>query len=152
MEDRGFTEVDLREMVERAVGFRPDVVDGRFVIEGLVSRQKMGSGCRARRNGASSRCRHGVRCRAMKQRYLEVTFRKGKPLAAYLYLPRARGARVARTVDEGRGIHVELDDTGAPMGVEITAPGAVTVAELNAILMKHGVAALADEEWAHLAA
>ena len=33
MEDRGFTEVDLREMLERAVGFRPDVVDGRFVVE-----------------------------------------------------------------------------------------------------------------------
>jgi hypothetical protein len=24
----------------------------------------------------------------MKERYLEVTFRKGKPLAAYVYLPR----------------------------------------------------------------
>jgi hypothetical protein len=33
MEDRGFTEVDLRSMLERATGFRPDVVDGRFVVE-----------------------------------------------------------------------------------------------------------------------
>lgn len=33
MEDRGFTEVDLREMLEHAAAFRPDVVDGRFVIE-----------------------------------------------------------------------------------------------------------------------
>jgi len=88
----------------------------------------------------------------MKQHYLEVTFRKGKPFAAYLYLPRARGARVARTVDEGRGIHVDLDGGGAPMGIEITAPGAVAVAELNAILVKHGLAALDDEEWAPLAA
>lgn len=29
----------------------------------------------------------------MKQRYLEVTFRKGKPLTAYLYLPRPTGTR-----------------------------------------------------------
>ncbi len=29
MEDRGFTEVDLREMLERASGFRRDVMDGR---------------------------------------------------------------------------------------------------------------------------
>jgi hypothetical protein len=28
-----FTEVDLRLMLERATGFRPDVVDDRFVVE-----------------------------------------------------------------------------------------------------------------------
>lgn len=33
MEDRGFTEVDLRDMLERAAAFRPDVVEGRFVLE-----------------------------------------------------------------------------------------------------------------------
>ncbi len=33
MEDRGFTEVDLRQMLEQATGFRPDVIDGRFVVE-----------------------------------------------------------------------------------------------------------------------
>ena len=33
MEDRGFTEVDLRSMLEQATGFRPDVADGRFVIQ-----------------------------------------------------------------------------------------------------------------------
>jgi hypothetical protein len=88
----------------------------------------------------------------MKQRYLEVTFRKGKPLAAYLYLPRARGARVARTADEGNGVHVDFDANGAPMGLEVTAPGAVTVETLNAVLVRHGVAALAANEWAPLAA
>jgi len=88
----------------------------------------------------------------MKQRYLEVTFRKGKPFAAYLYLPRARDAQVARTVDEGNGVHVDLDGNGTPMGIEITAPGVVTVAELNAILVKHGLSALEDKEWAPLAA
>lgn len=33
MEDRGFNEVELREMLERATAFRPDVIDGRFVIQ-----------------------------------------------------------------------------------------------------------------------
>jgi hypothetical protein len=88
----------------------------------------------------------------MKHRYLEVTFRKGKPFAAYLYLPRTRDARVARTVDEGRGVHVDLDATDAPMGIEITAPGAVTLDELNAVLVRHGQAVLDDEEWSPLAA
>ncbi len=88
----------------------------------------------------------------MKQRYLEVTFRKGKAFAAYLYLPRASGARVARTLDEGHGVHVDLDENDAPMGIEITAPGAVTAPELNAVLVRHGLSALDDEEWAPLAA
>lgn len=33
MEDRDFTEVDLRVMLQRASGFRGDVVPERFVIE-----------------------------------------------------------------------------------------------------------------------
>ena len=33
MQQRGVTEVDLRAMLERATGFRPNVVDGRFMID-----------------------------------------------------------------------------------------------------------------------
>ena len=33
MEDRRFTEIDLRRMLERASGYREDVVEGRWVIE-----------------------------------------------------------------------------------------------------------------------
>ena len=33
MEDRDFTEIDLRQMFERADGYRPDVVEGRWVIK-----------------------------------------------------------------------------------------------------------------------
>jgi hypothetical protein len=33
MEDRTFTEVDLRAMLQMALGYAPDYVDGRFVIE-----------------------------------------------------------------------------------------------------------------------
>jgi hypothetical protein len=33
MVDRRFTEVDLRGMLERATGYREDVVAGRWVIE-----------------------------------------------------------------------------------------------------------------------
>jgi hypothetical protein len=32
----------------------------------------------------------------IKNRYHEVTYRKGKPLAAHLYLPRELGAKAAR--------------------------------------------------------
>ncbi len=33
MLDRGFSEVELREMLERATAYRPDAAAGRFVIE-----------------------------------------------------------------------------------------------------------------------
>ena len=33
MEDRGFNEVDLRKMLEHARGYRPDIVEDRFVVD-----------------------------------------------------------------------------------------------------------------------
>jgi hypothetical protein len=88
----------------------------------------------------------------MKRRYLEVTFRKGKPLAAYLYLPRPAGTKAARTSDAGHGLRIDFDAHGAPIGVEITAPWLVTIAQLNAALAPLGVASLEPDEWAPLAA
>ena len=88
----------------------------------------------------------------MKQRYLEVTYRKGKPLAAYLYLPREVGVRSARTEDGGLGLRVDYDAGGKPIGIEITAPLAVTIAELNAVLNRIGVDELTAEDWAPLRA
>jgi hypothetical protein len=40
MEDRDFNEVDLRWMLEHAQGHRPDVVDGRWIIETRHYRQR----------------------------------------------------------------------------------------------------------------
>jgi hypothetical protein len=88
----------------------------------------------------------------MKHRYLEVTFRKGRPLAAYLYLPRPAGTKAARTSDAGHGLRVDFDERGVPIGVEITAPRHVSVAQFNAVLGELGVAGLEAEEWAPLAA
>jgi hypothetical protein len=39
MLDRGFTELDLRTMLEHARGYRPDVVVGRWVVVSLHRRQ-----------------------------------------------------------------------------------------------------------------
>jgi hypothetical protein len=36
MEDRGFSELDLRSMLEHAIGYRVDVVGDRFVIDGSL--------------------------------------------------------------------------------------------------------------------
>ncbi len=40
MGDRDFTEIDLREMLERAHGYGPDVVEGRWVIKTRHRRQR----------------------------------------------------------------------------------------------------------------
>jgi hypothetical protein len=88
----------------------------------------------------------------MKQRYLEVSFRRGTPIAAYLYLPRPREARVAKTVDGGVGLRVDVDENGVPLGIEITDPAVVTHEHLNAVLARHGLEALDADDWAPLAA
>jgi len=84
----------------------------------------------------------------MKHRYLEVTFRRGKPLAAYLYLPRPSGSKAVRTTDAGHGLRVDYDVNDAPVGVEITAPAAVGLGDVNALLSKLGQPELLPEEWA----
>jgi hypothetical protein len=40
MLDRGFTEIDLRTMLAKAGNYRPDVVEGRWVIETSHQRKK----------------------------------------------------------------------------------------------------------------
>jgi hypothetical protein len=74
----------------------------------------------------------------MRRPYLEVTFRKGKPIAAYLYLPRRSGVKVAHTVEIRPQIQVDYAASGEPIGVELTAPTAVDVATINEVLAEVG--------------
>ena len=88
----------------------------------------------------------------MRDRYLEVTFRKGRAFAAYLYLPRAPGARSARTEDFGGGLLADYDAAGRPIGLEITAPRRTTAAEINAVLERLGQPRVHPDEVAPLQA
>jgi len=88
----------------------------------------------------------------MKDRYLEVTFRRGKPLAAYLYLPRPPRARSVRTQEAGPGLRIDYDASGRPLGLEITAPGQVTLEAVNGALGGLGLPPLGPEELAPLKA
>jgi hypothetical protein len=88
----------------------------------------------------------------MKQRYLQVTFRHGRPLTAYLYLPRNEHAKVARTSDEGLGLKVDFDAGDMPIGIEITSPEAVTADDVNGLLARLGQPELPSEDWAPLRA
>lgn len=82
----------------------------------------------------------------MKRHSLEVTFRHGRPLAAYLYLPRGAGQNVSTSRPVGQGLVVDLDQAGHPVGIEITAPSTVTLAALNGVLRDHGVAEVSEAD------
>lgn len=88
----------------------------------------------------------------MKHRYLEVTYRKGKPVAAYLYLPRGVGASAVRTEDAGNGLRIDYDAQGKALGVEVTAPQLATVEQLNTVMVMLGQEPMQPQEWAPLKA
>lgn len=75
----------------------------------------------------------------MKESYLEITFRKGRPIAAYLYLPRQGPEKSYRTSRADPGLIVDYSRSGKPIGIEITAPTKVTAAALNRVLRDIGM-------------
>ena len=87
----------------------------------------------------------------MKHSYLEVTFRKGRPLAAYYYLPRRDGDRSVRT-DRVGSLVVDFAPDGRAIGIEITTPSRLVLGELNQLLSKLGQRPVAPEDLAPLAA
>jgi len=82
----------------------------------------------------------------MKSSYLEVMFRRGRPLAAYLYLPRAPGDKSDHIEQAGSGLLVDYAADGKPTGIEITAPAHVGVVELNRVLADLHVPAVTNED------
>jgi len=75
----------------------------------------------------------------MKETYLEVTFRRGKPIAAYYYLPRQAGQKTSRSVPVEGGMVVDLAKNGEPLGIEITAPALFSSSRLNRVLRQFGM-------------
>jgi len=86
----------------------------------------------------------------MRDRYLEVTFRAGKMLAAYLYLPRNTGDRSASVRKAGPGLLVDLTTDGRPIGIEIAMPNAVKLEQVNAALALYGLPPVASADLAPL--
>jgi len=70
--------------------------------------------------------------------YLEVTFRHGRALAAYYYLPRETGDRAHHTARRAAGLLIDYTRDGKPIGVEITAPDALSLAAMNRVLSEVG--------------
>jgi len=88
----------------------------------------------------------------MKESYLEVTYRKGKVLAAYFYLPRNSEAKSVSTRRVDPGLIIDLAADGKAIGIEITAPAQVTTAVLNRVLKELGFEPVASADLAPLRA
>lgn len=82
----------------------------------------------------------------MRDHYLEVTYRKGKPLAAYLYLSAVSGARNVRTESRGAGLMVDYGLGDQAIGLEVTAPGRMTVSQINAVLRSLDLSPVREED------
>src|SRR3970282_135823 len=92
---------------------------------------------------------YGVSCgTAMRERYLEVTFRHGRPIAAYYYLPREANQKSARTRRVEPGLVIDFTAEGQAIGIEITAPAQVSLSALNAVLPELGHAPASEADLA----
>jgi hypothetical protein len=83
--------------------------------------------------------------------YLEITCRRGKPFAAYLYLPR-RPTDSAATTKRHHHFLVDYSADGRPIGVEFTEIRAVNLARLNQILQIDPAEQLSADDLAPLTA
>lgn len=88
----------------------------------------------------------------MKKSYLEITFRKGRPLAAYLYLPRNADDTVHKSRRVEAGLVVDYSEDGRPIGIEISTPEAVSEQAINRVLQELGLTPMEHEDLAPLQA
>lgn len=88
----------------------------------------------------------------MKESYLEITYRHGRPIAAYLYLPRASRDKSQRTVKAPGGLVIDFTRSGKPIGIEITAPSKATAAAVNRALRGFGFPPIKQADLAPLRA
>jgi len=71
---------------------------------------------------------------------VQVTYRNGRPFAAYIYLAHAAGAGTARTEEVTSDLLIDYASDGTPLGIEIVSPGIVTEQEINMVFDRLGLA------------
>ena len=62
---------------------------------------------------------------------LHVTYRRGQPSAAYIYLSGTPGEKSARTERIVEDVLIDYAADGHPIGIEIVSPGHVSLDDIN---------------------
>ena len=89
----------------------------------------------------------------MKQEtYLEMTYRRGKPMAGYIYLPGRDGDRVIRSAEAEAGLVIDYAEDGRAIGIEIVSPSLVSLEAINKLMAKLHLQNMSKEELAPLLA
>ena len=130
-------------LVYNIFGYRKNVVAGRWVIE--TRRRRRRWEVIVEPDPAAQLLivitAYPIDWGFMRERYLDVTFRKGKVLAAYFYLPRNPGEKSQRTERYGEGILIDYGQADRPIGIEFTAPDQISalLQELNQVLTQQNI-------------
>ena len=86
----------------------------------------------------------------MNATFLDVTFRHGKPFAAYLRLPQSAHAKVDHTREVRPGLVVDFAADGTPLGVEIVNPASTDADKVMAVLAEVNAAPVSRADLAPL--
>lgn len=76
----------------------------------------------------------------MKSISLQVTYRKGRPSAAYIWLDHRPGTKSTRSVEWKPDLIVDFAADDRPIGVEVVDPENVTTADIFAVFDGLGLA------------
>lgn len=82
----------------------------------------------------------------MKTISLQVTYRKGHPFAAYIYLDRRPGEKAVRTEEVTSDLLVDYAEDGRALGIEVVTPEAVAVEEILKVFDKLGLGRPSESE------
>lgn len=85
-------------------------------------------------------------------RYLNVSYRRGVPYAAYFHLSSPSRGRSVRMELVEPGMVIDFDAADRPLGIEITAPSLTTLEAFNEVLVRLGFAPATAGELAPLRA
>lgn len=83
---------------------------------------------------------------------LQITYRKGKPFSAYIYLAHQPGTKGTHTEQVGPELVIDFAADGSPLGIEVISPGFVTEEEIVAAFERLGLEPPPTEELAPLRA
>jgi uncharacterized protein YuzE len=87
----------------------------------------------------------------MSKPFLEVTYRRGKPFAAYLYLDRRPGDKAARS-ERREDFVVDFASDGRVIGIELIRLSQIRLGALNEALSAAKTVSLVPDDLAPLSA